>query len=138
MIKTRPMMTLPLKESAGTSEPDNPREHAVIKTVPSPVAAFRLSMTLVIIVALLSYALSSHAEPEADQATIKRFFEKRFPDVALADYPNGVHALDENAREQWEAIEEFPPYELAIDAGKELFETPFANGKSYADCFPDV
>jgi len=39
------------------------------------------------------------------------------------------------SREQWEEIEEFPPYELNIDKGETLFNTPFANGKSYADCF---
>ena len=39
------------------------------------------------------------------------------------------------SRVQWEEIEEFPPYELAVDAGKEMWETPFANGKTYADCF---
>ncbi|CAG0878731.1 unnamed protein product [Cyprideis torosa] len=39
------------------------------------------------------------------------------------------------SREEWEAIEEFPPYELNIESGEELFNTPFANGKSYADCF---
>ena len=27
------------------------------------------------------------------------------------------------------------PYELNISKGEELFNTPFANGKSYADCF---
>jgi sulfur-oxidizing protein SoxA len=32
-------------------------------------------------------------------------------------------------------MEDFPPYEIAIEDGQALFETPFANGKSYADCF---
>ena len=32
-------------------------------------------------------------------------------------------------------IEEFPPYELNLEKGETLFNTPFANGKSYADCF---
>ncbi len=100
-------------------------------------AGFSLSMTMIMTVALLSYVAPSSAGPEADQATIQRFFQKRFPDVALTDYADGVYALDENARAQWREIEEFPPYELAIDDGKVLFETPFANGKSYADCFPN-
>ena len=34
-------------------------------------------------------------------------------------------------------IEEFPPYELSIDSGQAAYEKPFANGKSYADCFGD-
>ena len=32
-------------------------------------------------------------------------------------------------------IEEFPPYEPEIEAGEELYNTAFANGKSFADCF---
>ena len=32
-------------------------------------------------------------------------------------------------------MEDFPPYEFAVDEGEALFATPFANGKSYADCF---
>ena len=32
-------------------------------------------------------------------------------------------------------MEEFPPYEFDIEEGEEMFTTPFANGKSYADCF---
>ncbi len=40
-------------------------------------------------------------------------------------------------RKQWEEIMQFPPYDFALDEGKKLFETPFKNGKSYADCFPN-
>jgi sulfur-oxidizing protein SoxA len=73
--------------------------------------------------------------PESDRDAFVEFFKQRFPDVAVKDYVNGIYALDQGQREQWEEIEEFPPYEFAIDEGKELFETPFANGKTYADCF---
>jgi sulfur-oxidizing protein SoxA len=40
-------------------------------------------------------------------------------------------------RRQWQEIEQFPPYEFSLEKGKELFATPFANGKTYADCFPN-
>jgi len=30
---------------------------------------------------------------------------------------------------------QFPPYDLASDEGKTAFETPFADGETYADCF---
>jgi len=65
------------------------------------------------------------------------FFQKRFPKVELAGFADGAYAINENARSQWLEIEEFPPYEDAVDEGQEYFETPFANGKSYADCFPN-
>lgn len=46
-----------------------------------------------------------------------------------------MYSIDPAAREQWEEIEEFPPYELNIETGRELFEKPFANGQTYASCF---
>lgn len=70
-----------------------------------------------------------------DVEVFQGFFADRFSKVEFADYRNGVYALDAAAREQWLEIEEFPPYEFSVDEGEALFETPFANGKSYADCF---
>ncbi len=77
------------------------------------------------------------ATPEDDRLAFIKHYEKRFPDVAYEDYINGVYAIDAEAYDQWQEIEEFAPYELALADGKELFETPFANGKTYADCFPN-
>jgi sulfur-oxidizing protein SoxA len=79
--------------------------------------------------------LASWATPEQDLKAFRDHFHQRFPDTPPDDFINGVYSIDAASREQWEAIEEFPPYEADIDTGKELFETPFANGKSYADCF---
>ena len=73
--------------------------------------------------------------PEADRVALQNYFKKRFPDAPLNDYVNGIYAVDSNSREQWEEIEEFPPYEFAVEEGEALFNTTFANGKGYADCF---
>ena len=73
----------------------------------------------------------------ADAVNFKSFYTKRFPDVDPADFKNGVYAIDQESREQWIEIEDFPPYELSVDDGQVLFETAFANGKSYKDCFGD-
>lgn len=70
-----------------------------------------------------------------DISEFRTFFEKRFGNVEFAEYKNGVYAIDAASREQWLEIEDFPPYEFAVDEGEELFKTPFANGKSYASCF---
>jgi sulfur-oxidizing protein SoxA len=75
------------------------------------------------------------ATPEEDRLAFIDYHKKRFPDVAVEDYVNGVYAIDKAAYEQWQQIEEFAPYELALAEGEELFDTPFANGKTYADCF---
>lgn len=74
-------------------------------------------------------------DPEADRIALQDFMKNRFPDTPISEYVNGIYAVDAGSREQWEAIEEFPPYDLDLEAGEELFNTPFANGKSLADCF---
>ena len=72
----------------------------------------------------------AQAGPEEDRQAFVNYFTKRFPDTPLDDFVNGIYSIDKASREQWEEIEEFPPYELAIDEGQTLFETPFANGKN--------
>jgi sulfur-oxidizing protein SoxA len=95
-----------------------------------------ISLTALGVGCLLAAPLIA-STPEEDLATWQAYFQKRFPQVAKEDFVNGVYAIDPVGRENWEAIEEFPPYEAAIEDGQELWETPFANGKTYADCFPD-
>lgn len=74
---------------------------------------------------------------QKDIEEFRAYFAEEFPEVKLEEYANGVYAIDENARMQWEEMEEFPPYELAIEDGRKLFETPFKNGKSYGEFFKD-
>ena len=75
------------------------------------------------------------AGPQEDLKEFRAYYAERFPDVPFDDFVNGVYSIDEASREQWQSIEEFPPYELNIEKGKELFNTPFKNGKTYASCF---
>lgn len=75
------------------------------------------------------------AGPEEDRKAFEEYFFKRFPGVPLEEFANGVYAIDPVSRETWEAIEEFPPYEPFVEDGKKMWETSFANGKGYADCF---
>ncbi len=82
-------------------------------------------------------AVTAQAGPEEDREAFRNFFYERFPDVPKEDFVNGAYSIDPIGRENWEAIEEFPPYEPFIDAGKDMWDTPFANGKTYSDCFPE-
>jgi sulfur-oxidizing protein SoxA len=75
--------------------------------------------------------------PHADFKAFRDYFTKRFPKVPLNDFVNGPYSMDAGLRKQWEEIDAFPPYQFALDKGKQMFETPFKNGKTYADCFPD-
>jgi L-cysteine S-thiosulfotransferase len=94
-------------------------------------------------IALLALAVARPAaaadgiDPQADFKTFRDYFTKKFPQVPLNDFVNGPYSMDADLRKQWEAIDDFPPYDFAIDRGKAIFATPFTNGKSYGDCFPD-
>jgi len=73
--------------------------------------------------------------PEEDLKTYREYFFKRFPGVPLQEFANGIYAVNKIARQNWEAIEEFPPYEPMVDEGETMWNTPFANGKTYGSCF---
>ena len=95
----------------------------------------------ILAVAALSIAHPTHAadsiDPAADARAFRNYFVEKFPNVKLDDFANGPYSLNEDMRRQWEGKEQFPPYEFSLEAGKELFAKPFANGKHYADCFAD-
>lgn len=84
---------------------------------------------------LLLTVFSLKATPMEDQQQLKQYYKKLFPSLKLADYAQGVYALDPIAKQSWLAINEFPPYEPALEQGELLFNTPFKNGKGYKDCF---
>lgn len=77
------------------------------------------------------------AGPEDDRMAFENYFTSKFPDTPKHDFINGIYSIDAPSREQWMDIEVFPPYELSIDAGREAWDKPFANGKTYSDCFGD-
>ncbi len=77
------------------------------------------------------------ASPQDDILRFQQYFLERFSEVPEEEFTNGAYAIDPIGRENWEAIEEFPPYEAYIDEGESMWNTPFANGKGYVDCFPE-
>ena len=91
--------------------------------------------------AALAFALPAGAadkvDPVTDAKAFKKFFYDRFPKVKLEDFVNGPYSMDEGLHKQWKEKEQFPPYEFAVELGKEMFSKPFKNGKSYEDCFPN-
>ncbi|WP_428353817.1 sulfur oxidation c-type cytochrome SoxA [Methyloprofundus sp.] len=75
------------------------------------------------------------ANPTEDRQQIRAVYQQLFPQLSLEDYAEGVYAIDPDAKDSWLAIEEFPPYELALEQGETLYKAPFENGSRYADCF---
>jgi sulfur-oxidizing protein SoxA len=81
-----------------------------------------------------AYAKDTVSQPNDDLQNIQNYFQQRFPDIPFEDFSNGVYALDQVARDNWEALEEFPPYEIYIDDGKSLWDD---HADTYQQCFSD-
>lgn len=97
---------------------------------------FIFAVTTAVAVGLVT-STASALSPVEDIKAFQKHFTDKFPDVVKSDFINGVYALNEDFRAQWENTEEFPPYEEMIEKGEKMFDTPFANGKSYSDCLMD-
>jgi len=78
-----------------------------------------------------------HAEPEADRQQFIEFFQQRFPGVALDYYIYGALIASPDGKAQYDQIMEFPPFVGDIERGKQLWETPFKNGETFAGCYPN-
>lgn len=97
------------------------------------------SLVLSLLVALAAGpagAREALPDPAADRAALRAVYQARFPDLQLDDYALGVYAIDAGLRAQWDELNEFPPYEFAIDEGETLFATRLPDGSTLADCLP--
>ena len=92
------------------------------------------AVTAAVAISLIA-PLAGASTPEEDRLAFQQFYMDRFPDTPKADFINGIYAIDAGSRETFDAIEEFAPYEIDIEKGEEMFNTPFANGSGYKDCF---
>lgn len=119
------------------------------------------STALIALTACALNAASFNAQAEKDKAEMIKYFEAKFQDpeknkntffpystedelkneyskgLKHDDFSIGSYSYAKDAREQYEAIKEMPPYEDGIDAGEVLYKKAFANGKSISTCFPD-
>ncbi len=80
-------------------------------------------------------AIGAAAAPDDDRAAFIRHYQERFPGIPLDNYVDGALMLSTDAKSQFDSIMEFPPFQSDLDKGKALWETPFANGGTYAGCF---
>lgn len=96
-----------------------------------------IRITALSILSSILFAGVAMATPEQDRVAFSKYYTERFSDTPVEDFINGVYSIDAASRAQWDEIEEFPPYELDVDEGEILYQTPFANGKTYASCFGD-
>jgi len=82
-------------------------------------------------------AATAHASPESDRQELTKYYTEKYPNIKIDDYVYGALAFDADSKSQYDAIMEFPPFEADIDKGRKLWEAPFKNGKTYADCLPN-
>lgn len=85
---------------------------------------------------LAAGAITASASPADDLKRFHAYWKNKLPaGKTMDDYADGIYIYDQDRYDQWKSIEEFPPYELDITSGETLYNTPFANGKTYASCF---
>lgn len=115
------------------------------------------------LIALASSALMAgefNAQAEKDRMDTIKYFEAKFADpeknrqffpystdeelknnfaknLKHHDFNIGSYAYSKDAKLTYEALKEFPPYEIELEEGEKVFNRAFANGKSLASCFPD-
>ena len=79
--------------------------------------------------------VAGDSTPEEDRLRLIEVFAQRFPGVPLQDYVYGAMIASADARAQYDQIMEFPPFLGDLERGKLIWETPFRNGKTFAECF---
>jgi L-cysteine S-thiosulfotransferase len=105
-------------------------------------------------------AANYNAQAEKDRVALVKYMEAKFksPDNDAKFFPNstdfelhhdfiynfpfqdfglGVYGFVKSAKEQYENFKMLPPYDDAISSGEALFHKKFANGKTFASCFPN-
>ena len=107
-------------------------------TMRLPIRLASVALALAVVALAGSSARAADKpDPVADAKAFQKFFKDRFPNLKPEDFVNGPYSMNEDMRRQWEEKEQFPPYEFALETGREMFSKPFGNGKTYADCFPN-
>jgi sulfur-oxidizing protein SoxA len=115
------------------------------------------------IVALATCTINAsdfNAQAEKDRLALKDYFLKKFDGIdnknlnfpystedeltnnfpekiPYEDFRLGSYSFNTIGRSQYEDMKEMPPYEEFVEAGEELYNEEFENGKSLKDCFPD-
>lgn len=113
-------------------------------------------MKNLLLVMLMAFSLPALAEnvktigesettPEATLKAIQAHYSKEIPGVKGEDFVNGSLNFSKGSRDYNEFMtrrmgddfDPLPGYPETLSAGKKIWETPFANGKKFAECFPN-
>ena len=99
----------------------------------------QLARRLLVVNALAAVVVSTAAVagPEEDRKAFVDYYQARFPDVPFEEFANGIYAIDADARAQWQAIEDFPPYEFAVERGSERWTETLPDATTLGACLGD-
>lgn len=86
---------------------------------------------------LAAAAIAAFASPEQDRRQLVEHYRDKFPEIRFEDYVYGALSFDGGAKGQYDSIMELPPFDNVIDQGRQMWEKPFGNGKTFAGCFPN-
>lgn len=116
------------------------------------------------LIALTTVALNAadfNAQAEKDRIALIKYFEAKFENplknrntffpystddelennilggLKKDDFAKGNYAFSKNGQASYYEIKEFPPTEEWVEVGEGLYNKKFANGKSFASCFPN-
>jgi sulfur-oxidizing protein SoxA len=97
----------------------------------------KLVMLLTAFGVTLGASVAVQADPKSDLEKFRAYYKQKFPTVKFDDYAHGFYLYPgmEDYKAQWEEIMQFPPYELGLNDGIKMWNTPFKNGKTFASCF---
>lgn len=121
-----------------------------------------LKTTALIALATTALNASSYNEQaEKDRIALVKYFEAKFEDplknkytffpystddelenniisgLKKDDFSQGNYAFSKNGRSTYEEMKDMPPFLDFIDEGEAIYNKKFANGKSFANCFPN-
>lgn len=97
----------------------------------------KTALALMVVGLITAVATTAQADPKKDLEQFRNYFKNKFPSVKFDDYANGFYFLPgmDEYKDNWESMNEFPPFELGFANGQKMWETPFKNGKTFASCF---
>lgn len=62
----------------------------------------RIALLLASILAASLMQSAALPGPEEDRIAFVKYFQSRFPDVQFDEFANGIYAIDEDSRPQWQ------------------------------------
>lgn len=126
------------------------------------LSKFVKSTAIIALTVCSLYAADFNAQAEKDRVAAIKYFEAKFADpeknkntffpystdeelkndyaknLKHNDFAIGAYSFSKDAKSQYEAIKEMPPYDSGIEKGETLYNKKFANGNSLTTCFPDT